>query len=66
MIPTGKGDKSITLFLVICGLAALLYQFMSIENVTGGDLQDFGIGFGTIAAIWVGREWRKAHYDRPD
>lgn len=64
MIPTGKGDRSMTLAMVLAGLAALSYQFIRMSEVTGADLQSYGIGFGAIAAIWVGREWRKAHYDK--
>lgn len=65
-IPTGKGKSSTTLFLVMCGLAALTYQFMKIAAPTGSDLQAYGVAFAAIVSIWVGREWKEAHYGKSE
>jgi len=59
-IPTGKGDSSVTLFLVVCGLLVLSYTvYKQAETV---DIQSIGIAWAAISSIWVGREWKKAHY----
>ena len=56
-----KFKESTTFTLVVISLAILNYQWLS-GNVEA-TLTEYGTATAAILAIWLGREWRKVHYD---
>ena len=52
--------ESTTLKMVVGSLLVLNYQWLS--GGIEGTLIEYATASSTLLAIWVGREWRAAHY----
>jgi len=59
-----KLRESSTLVLVVTSLVIMNYKYFTM-TVTP-TLTEYATATTTILAIWVGREWRAAHYTKAD
>lgn len=54
-----KTRESTTLQILLVALAAVTYKYIFGETVGTGE---FSQAFALLMAVWLGREWRSAHY----
>lgn len=55
-----KWRESTTFKLVLLHLGFI--DFMWLSGKTEASLTEFSTAIATVLAIWLGREWRAAHY----
>ena len=53
-----KTRESSTLQMLLPAIGLLLYKFAT----TDMDPNSFAMAFATLLAVWLGREWKSAHY----
>jgi hypothetical protein len=56
-----KLRESSTFVLVVVHLG--LYNYLVLAGSIKPTALEYAGGFAAIASVWLGREWRKAHYD---
>jgi hypothetical protein len=59
-----KFRESSTYKLVLVSLAVVNWQWLS--GAVTASLTDYATATAAILAIWLGREWRQAHYKHKD
>lgn len=57
LIAKTRESTTMQLLLIPLGLVCWKYFDGSIESAT-----EFAQAFGMLMAVWLGREWRSAHY----
>lgn len=67
-----KTRESSTMAIVLPAAVLVMFKFaVAGTNLLGMDFPEmsateFGIAFAAVLAIWLGREWRSAHYAKSD
>ena len=54
-----KTRESTTLQLLLVPLIAVTYKYLGTDLVT---TSQYAQAFALLMAVWLGREWRSAHY----
>ena len=57
-----KFRESSTFVLVVASLAVLNYKWLT--STEPASLLEYAQASGVLMAIWLGREWRTAHYGK--
>ncbi len=68
-MPTKDTQKkqSTTLIFVIIAFVVLMikFTFAGVGGIPAMSVSEFAIGYTAIMAVWLGREWRREHYNNP-
>jgi len=60
----GKTRESTTLQMLLPALALVGWKYATSDTMSA---TEFAQAFGILMAVWLGREWRSAHYkDKAD
>ena len=55
-----KTRESTTMQLLLVPLAAITWKYIMGDSTMG--VGEYAQAYGVLMAIWLGREWRSAHY----
>ena len=58
-----KTRESSTMQALIPALGVVLYRFFTDDDMSAND---FATAYAILMGIWLGREWRSAHYANKD
>jgi len=58
-----KTRESTTMQLLLVPLALVSWKYFDTDATSA---TEFAQSYATLMAVWLGREWRSAHYDNKD